>query len=77
MVIIISSTMYMPIFELDVLEQSCTLVKAIEALDTIETCDEFERQVAGMFQAAFVRRVGEIADNVSEWDIERILAASV
>jgi hypothetical protein len=69
--------MYLPVFELNVLEQSCTLVKAIEAFDTMETSDEFVREVAGMLQAAFVRRVVEIADNVSEWGVERILAASV
>jgi hypothetical protein len=69
--------MYMPVFELNVLEQSCTLVKAIEAFDTMEISDEFGRELAGMLQAAFVRRVVEIAGNVSEWDVERILAASV
>jgi hypothetical protein len=67
--------MYMPIFDLNVLEQSCTLVKAIEAVDTMETGDQFERQVAGLFQAALTRRLVEIADNVSGWDVEQVLAA--
>jgi hypothetical protein len=67
--------MYMPIFDLNVLEQSCTLVKAIEAVDTMETGDHFAREVAGLFQAAFARRLEEIADNVSGWDVEKVLTA--
>jgi hypothetical protein len=67
--------MYMPIFDLDVLEQGCSLVEAIEAVDTMESRDPFERQVAGLLQAAFERRLEEIADNVSGWDVEKILTA--
>jgi hypothetical protein len=67
--------MYMPIFDLNVLEQGCSLVEAIEAVDTMESRDPFERQVAGLLQAAFERRLEEIADNVSGWDVEKILMA--
>jgi hypothetical protein len=67
--------MYMPIFDLNVLEQSCTLVKAIEAVDAMEAGDHFAREVAGLFRAAFARRLKEIADNVSGWDVEKVLSS--
>jgi hypothetical protein len=39
----------------------------------METSDAFEREVSKLMRAAFERRVLDLADNVSSWEIEEIL----
>lgn len=69
--------MLMPRFTANVLDQGLVLVQAIQAVDTMETCDPFEREVARLFQAALERRLLDIADTVSTWEVARILSTDV
>jgi hypothetical protein len=68
--------MMIPKFTSNVLDQSCALVQAIHSVDTMETSDPFERQVAKLLQAALERQLHDIADSVSSWRIEEILSSS-
>jgi hypothetical protein len=68
--------MMMPRFTSNVLDQSCALVRAIHSVDTMETNDPFERQVAKLLQAALERQLHDIADSVSSWAIEDILSVN-
>lgn len=65
--------MLTPKFTTNVLDQSCALVQAIHSVETMETSDPFEREVARLMQAAFERRLLDIVDDVSSWEIEEIL----
>ena len=63
--------------ELDdgIIAQGCALVRAVEALDTIESDDPFERMVAELFRAAYERRLMEIVGAAPSWVAEEILGA--
>jgi hypothetical protein len=69
--------MLMPRFTANVLDQGCVLVQAIQAVDTMETSNPFEREVARLFQAALERRLLDIVDTVSTWEVEQILSRDV
>jgi hypothetical protein len=56
--------------------QGRALVRAVKALDTIESNDPFERAVARLFQAAYERRLKEIVEAAPPWAAEQILSAS-
>ena len=51
--------------------QARELVRAIQALDTIECPDPFERAVAELFQAAYKRRLMEMVEVVPSWMVTR------
>jgi hypothetical protein len=55
--------------------QGRMLVAAIETLGTIDWSDPFERAVAGLFQAAYERRLMEMVEAVPSWLAEAILSA--
>jgi hypothetical protein len=65
--------MLTPKFTTNILDESCALVQAIHSVEAMETSDPFEREVGKLMQAAFERRVLDIADSVSSWEIEEIL----
>jgi hypothetical protein len=52
------------------------LVRAIEALGTIEPSGLFERLIAGLLLAVYKRRLNGIVKVVPSWVTERILSAS-
>ncbi|HET91468.1 MAG TPA: hypothetical protein ENN99_12145 [Chloroflexi bacterium] len=62
---------------INVMNQGRQLIEAVEALNTIETGDPLEREVARLFQMAFERRLYEIADLVSLWSVEDVLTMDV
>jgi hypothetical protein len=59
-----------------IIQQGRALVRAIEALGTIEPSGPFERLIAGLLLAAYKRRLKGIVDEVPSWMTERILSAS-
>jgi hypothetical protein len=56
--------------------QGRALVRAIEALSTIEPSGWFERWQAGMLQRAYKERLRAIVAGVPEWAAEEILSVS-
>ena len=56
--------------------QARELVRAIQALDTIECPDPFERAVAELFQAAYKRRLMEMVEVVPSWMADEIRSAA-
>ena len=60
----------------DVIEQGCALVRAIEALSTIEPSGWFERWQVRLLVAAYKHRLREIIKVVPSWVAEEILGAS-
>ena len=52
------------------------LVRAIEALGTIEPSGPFERAIAGLLLAVYKRRLRAIVETASSWVAEEILSAS-
>jgi hypothetical protein len=56
--------------------QARELVRAIQALDTVECPDPFERAVAELFQAAYKRRLMEMVEVVPAWMADEIRSAS-
>ena len=59
-----------------ILRQGRALVRAIEALGTIEPTGPFERALARLLQAAYKRRLRAIVATVPDWVAEEILSAS-
>jgi hypothetical protein len=56
--------------------QARELVRAIQALDTIDCPDPFEQAVAELFQAAYKRRLMEMVEAVPSWMADEIRSAS-
>jgi hypothetical protein len=52
------------------------LVRAVEALGTIEPTGWFERAIAGLLLASYKRRLRAIVEVAPEWVTEKILSAS-
>lgn len=50
-----------------VIAQGRALVRAIEALSTIDPTDPFERIIAGLLQAAYKRRLRAIVGAAPTW----------
>jgi hypothetical protein len=59
-----------------VLEQGQALVRAIEALETIEPTGPIERVQAWFLLQAYRRRLRRIVELVPEWVAEEIVSAS-
>ncbi len=59
-----------------IIEQGRALVRAIEALSTIEPSGPIESALAGLLQAAYKRRLRAIVEAAPAWVIEEILSAS-
>ena len=59
-----------------IIQQGRALVRAIEALGTIEPSGWFERLIASLLLAAYKRRLRGIVEVSPEWVIERIVSAS-
>ena len=59
-----------------IIQQGRALVRAIEALGTIEPTGWFERLIAGLQLAAYKRRLRATVEVSPEWVVERILSAS-
>jgi len=59
-----------------IIRQGRALVRAIEALGTIEPSGWFERAMAGLLQAAYKRRLRAIIAAAPAWVGEEILSAS-
>ena len=59
-----------------IIQQGHALVRAIEALSTIDPSGPFEELIAGLLLAAYKRRLRGIVGAVPAWMTERILAAS-
>jgi hypothetical protein len=59
-----------------IIQQGRALVRAIEALGTIEPSGLFERLIAGLQLAAYKRRLRGIVEAAPAWMTERILSAS-
>jgi hypothetical protein len=59
-----------------ILRQGRALVRAIEALGTIEPTGPFERTLARLLMAAYKRRLRAIVKVVPTWVSEEILSAS-
>jgi hypothetical protein len=59
-----------------ILTQGKALVRAIEALGTIEPTGPFERALARLLMATYKRRLRGIADVAPAWVAEHILSAS-
>jgi hypothetical protein len=59
-----------------IIQQGRALVRAIEALDTIDPSGPLERLIAGLLLAAYKRRLRGIVEAVPSWMTERILSAS-
>jgi hypothetical protein len=59
-----------------ILRQGRALVRAIEALGTIEPTGPFERALARLLMAAYKRRLRAIVKVVPTWVSEEILSAS-
>jgi len=59
-----------------IIAQGRALVRAIEALSTIEPSGPFERATAGLLMGAYKRRLRRIVVEVPGWVTEEILSAS-
>ncbi len=59
-----------------IIEQGRALVRAIEALSTIEPSGPIEQALAGLLQAAYKRRLRAIVGAAPAWVTEEILSAS-
>ena len=59
-----------------IIAQGKALVRAIEALGTIESSDQLERALARLLMAAYKRRLRAIVANAPSWVTEEILSAS-
>ena len=59
-----------------IITQGCTLVRAIEALGTIEPSGPVERALARLLLAAYKRRLRSIVEVAPDWVSEEILSAS-
>ena len=59
-----------------IIAQGRALVRAIEALGTIEPSGPFERIIAGLLMAAYKRRLRAIIGAAPAWVGEEILSAS-
>jgi hypothetical protein len=59
-----------------IMHQGKALVRAIEALGTIEPSGWFERWQMRLFQAAYKQRLRAIVAAVPDWVAEQILSAS-
>jgi hypothetical protein len=59
-----------------IIAQGRTLVRAIEALGTIQPTGPFERALARLLLAAYKRRLRAIVKVVPTWVNEEILSAS-
>jgi hypothetical protein len=59
-----------------IIAQGRALVRAIEALGTIEPTDPFERVIAALLVAAYKRRLRQIVDVAPDWVAEEILSTS-
>ena len=59
-----------------IIQQGRALVRAIEALGTIEPSGPFEELITGLLLAAYKRRLRGIVEAVPAWMTERILTAS-
>ena len=69
--------MLMPNFTANILVQSRALVRAIQAVELMETSNPLEREVAGLLRAALERQLLDIADRVSTWDVQKILSSTI
>ena len=59
-----------------VIAQGRALVRAIEAIGTIDTTGWFERAIAGLLLAAYKRRLRAVVAVAPAWVVEEILSAS-
>jgi hypothetical protein len=59
-----------------IIAQGKAIVRAIEALGTIEPSGPFERAIAGLLLAAYKRRLRAIVKVAPSWVTEEILSAS-
>jgi hypothetical protein len=59
-----------------IIAQGKALVRAIEALGTIEPSGPFEQALAGLLQAAYKRRLRAVVETAPSWVTEEILSAS-
>jgi hypothetical protein len=59
-----------------IIKQGKVLVRAIEALGTIDPSGPFERIIAGLLMAAYKRRLRGIVTAVPSWMTEEIVSAS-
>jgi hypothetical protein len=59
-----------------IIQQGRALVRAIEALGTIEPSGLFERLIAGLLLAAHKRRLRGLVEKAPGWVVERIVGAS-
>ena len=59
-----------------IITQDKALVRAIEALGTIEPSGPFERTLARLLQGAYKRRLRAIVETAPDWVVEKILSAS-
>jgi hypothetical protein len=59
-----------------ILTQARTLLRAIQALSTIQPSGPFERALARLLMAAYKRRLRAIVKVVPSWVSEEILSAS-
>ena len=59
-----------------IIAQGQALVRAIEALGTIEPSSPFERAMASLLLAAYKRRLRGIVEVAPPWVAEEILSAS-
>ena len=69
--------MLMPNFTANILVQSRALVRAIQAVELMETNNPLEREVSGLLRAALERQLLDIADRVSTWDVQKILSSTI
>jgi len=59
-----------------IIAQGHALVQVIDAFDTVEMHDPFERALAELFQAAYERRLMEVVEAAPSWVAEEILNTS-
>jgi hypothetical protein len=59
-----------------IIEQGCALVRAIEALDTIEPTGPIEQFLVWFLQSAYKHRLRAIVKTAPSWVTEEILRAS-
>ena len=59
----------------DIVSQVRVLIRAIQALDAIESSDPFERALAELFQAAYKRRLTEIVEAAPPWVAQEVSSA--
>ena len=57
----------------EIITQGRALVRALDALDVIESSNYFERHIAKLLAAAYERRLKDIVETAPAWVVEEIL----